>query len=412
LDTMPLHTADTNGSHTDRAIYTGLCLTLFLIPIATSPAVAMSSLTILVWIFSGRIVRQWKSWLKADFFPPVILFIALAFIGLLYTNDIDTGLKFVRKSHYWLLAFAASSITLAQGRDRRLMHFYVAGVTFTSILFVLQYFGLAPMRPPYSIGLHNRWAHISFSLMNALCLISLSYLFRIAGDNRQKALMGGLLIVNFLALALLLSDSGHLGYILMTPIIAYNLIGKRNLASIAALSALLIGLLFLSPVTLSRFNQTITETNNYVEQQSLTPVGLRYYMWGGAIRLYARNPVFGLGTGGYKKAMNEFKPSDTWPDTIQPHNSILYMMVSFGIPGLISILWIYYYLIKKGWLNVNTTGGAFVLYFALVLIVGGLTDTQIIQVHFGTMLALFMGISLKKAEPDMSIEVSPDTEAP
>ena len=167
------------------------------------------------------------------------------------------------------------------------------------------------MRPPYSIGLLNRWAHISFSLMNALCLVSLSYLFRIAVTGRQRTLAIALFLVNFLALALLLSASGHLAYILVTPIISYNLIGKRNLAAIAILSALLVGLLFLSPVTQSRLDQTLNETNSYVEEQSLSPVGLRYYMWGGAVKLYARHPVIGLGTGGYRKAMNEFKLSET-----------------------------------------------------------------------------------------------------
>jgi O-antigen ligase len=382
----------------DKAIYTCLCLALFMIPAATSPAVIMSSLTILIWILSGRMFSRWQSWLKADFMLPVLFFASLAFIGLIYTNDLETGLKYAKKSHYWLLAFAASSISMTHGKGRRLIHFYVAGATFTSALYVLQYFGLAPMRPPYSIGLLNRWAHISFSLMNALCLVSLSYLFRTAGNNREKALTAGLLTVNFLALALLLSDSGHLAFILMTPLISYNLIGRKKLLAIASLSVLLVGLLFLSPVTQSRFSQAVTETNSYVEDQRLSPVGLRFYMWSGAVKLYARNPVLGLGTGGYLGAMDEFKHSDSWPEPIQPHNSILYMMVSFGIPGLISILWIYYYLLRKGWSNMNTPGGTFALYFAIVLIIGGLTDTQIMQVHFGTMLALFMGLSPAPAE--------------
>ncbi|MFC1549618.1 hypothetical protein ACFL4R_01960, partial [Nitrospirota bacterium] len=58
----------------------------------------------------------------------------------------------------------------------------------------------------------------------------------------------------------------------------------------------------------------------------------------------------------------------------------------------------------KGWSNLKSPGGTLTLYFTIVLIIGGLTDSQIMQVHFGTMMALFTGLRL--ARPEESTETS------
>ena len=378
----------------DRAMFFCFCGTLFFVPVATSPAVIMSVFALVFWVFSGKVILERHKWLGQKWLVPVALFVCLNFIGLLYTNNIVTGLYFVEKTHYWLLACAAATLYMNAGRADKLMKYYVAGVTFTSTLFVLQNLGIAPMRPPYSVGLHNKWAHISFSLLDTFGILVLSYYFYIAESRKGKYITGGLILINFIALAILSSDSGHLAFILLSPILAYNIVGRKNLKVVALVSFLFVAALFLSPVTQSRFQQIFDQTDTYIEGEVYTQVGMRYYMWSGAAKLYMENPVIGLGTGGYQDAMEKFRPSAKVPNPIQPHNSFLYMAVSFGIPGIIVILWLFYAILKKGWDKRFTLLGFCTIAYALVLIIGSLTDTQILQVHTGTLFAIFMGLPL------------------
>ncbi len=91
--------------------------------------------------------------------------------------------------------------------------------------------------------------------------------------------------------------------------------------------------------------------------------------------------------------MEQFRTNPSWPRAVQPHNSFLYMMVSFGLPGLASLLWLLYVFLKKGWKARSNIVGYSVLAYGLVLIIGSLTDTQVLSVQTAELFAVFMGLN-------------------
>jgi O-antigen ligase len=134
----------------------------------------------------------------------------------------------------------------------------------------------------------------------------------------------------------------------------------------------------------------------YSEGEIETSVGARLYMWDGAYRIFIEDPIIGVGTGGYMIEMAKHSEFPVAPD--HPHNSFLYLASCFGLVGLSVFLWVLIVLMTKGWRARDSVPGFAVLAFSLVLIIGSLTDTQILSLATGTMFALFTGMSDNEGE--------------
>jgi len=107
------------------------------------------------------------------------------------------------------------------------------------------------------------------------------------------------------------------------------------------------------------------------------------------VSLFMKNPVLGVGTGGYKKATLA-SGGDVGVD--HPHNSFLYMAVSFGAVGIVAFLWFFWLLVKNGWTNRKKPLGFFVFSVALVYLAGGITETNILDAGGAFFLAITTGL--------------------
>jgi O-antigen ligase len=191
--------------------------------------------------------------------------------------------------------------------------------------------------------------------------------------------------------------SGYLAFILLSPIIAYNLLGKRFYLILAAI-AFSILLLFSSPAVQSRIALAINDIKAYQAGNPNTSIGIRLNMWQGAVRIFLENPLIGTGTGGYARAMIKYDH----PNMIsyhrmpsEPHNSFLFMAANYGMLGIISIGWLFVAYFKKGWFARNSLAGFAVLSYGLILLIGSLTASQIISFATAKMFALLAGIKTK-----------------
>jgi O-antigen ligase len=82
-----------------------------------------------------------------------------------------------------------------------------------------------------------------------------------------------------------------------------------------------------------------------------------------------------------------------------PHNNFLYMGVSFGIFGLAACFWFFWKMFKTSWYSRKTGLGYFVLSTCLVLFLGGMFDTQILNT--GTLLFLAMAYGMMNHYPNL-----------
>jgi hypothetical protein len=112
----------------------GFCGMFFLIPLGTSPFLFAGVITVLLWIYSGKFIKDYRLWLNEKWVLPLLAFIALHWIGLLYTNDLKTGLGFASKTYYWLFAFAISSIRFHGYSPKTLTNSFLAGLSLAAIV--------------------------------------------------------------------------------------------------------------------------------------------------------------------------------------------------------------------------------------------------------------------------------------
>jgi O-antigen ligase len=377
---------------TDRIIFYCLCGLFFFIALgATSPAVITSIAAISIWLFSGRFLRQKYRWLKQKWTMPVLFFMLLPWLGLLWTNDVKSGLDFADKSYYWILAFVIASVVVKSDSKRLFFDSFLIGLFLFCIASILQFINIIFI-PEWIPTIFSK--SITHSLLLVFGILVLSYYFKVAANNREKILLGLLMALFFFTLSIGTGRSGYLAFILLSPIIAYNLLGKRFYLILAAI-ALSMLFLFSSPAVQSRIASAVNDIKAYQEGNPNTSIGLRLNMWQGAVRIFLENPLIGTGTGGYAKAMIKYNHPNIisgFQMPSQPHNSFLFMAANYGILGIISIAWLFTAYFKKGWLSRNSLIGFAVLSYGLVLFIGSLTDSQIISLTTAKMFALLTGL--------------------
>lgn len=384
-----------NTGWIDKFLFWGLCLMLFFIPLATSPTIITGGIVLALWLFSGKFIKDRHQWLNQAWLIPVIIFMLLPWMGLLWTNDVTTGLDFAKKSYYWLYAFAIASLTLSRHSVTTLLNAFIAGLTLFSIVSLMQALEIIPMMPMIKELPTISTKSITGSLLLVFGMLILSFYFTKASAAKQKGLIISLMLLFFLTLSIGIGRSGYFAFVILSPLIVYNLIGQRHIIKVAVVTVVIIGALFLSPTVQDRIILAANDIKAYQESNPNTSVGLRLHMWQGAVKMFLENPILGVGTGGYQLAMKEYQTPQLAPqfhNFSQPHNSYLYIAANFGIVGLILFLWIFVILLKNGWQHRQHIVGFSILAFTLVLLIGSLTDAQIIATATGQLFAIFVGM--------------------
>lgn len=374
----------------DKIICYCLCGLFFFLALgATSPVVITGIAAIALWFFSGKFLKQKDSWLKQQWTIPVILFMLLPWLGLLWTNDVRLGIDFAGKSYYWVLSFVIASIVIKNDSRKLFLDCFLAGLFLFCIASILDISFVPQWLPTIDSPKST-----TQSLLLVFGMLVLSYYFKASENNKKKILFISLIVLFLFTLSIGQGRSGYLAFILLSPIIAYNLLGRKSYLILAVITFSALFLLS-SPTVKSRIALAINDVKAYQAGNPNTSIGLRLDMWHGAVRIFLENPLIGTGTGGYANAMIKHHHPNILPHfkmPAHPHNSFLFMAANYGMLGIISIIWLFVAYFKKGWLAKNSLAGFAVLSYGLVLLIGSLTSSQIISLATAKMFALLTGI--------------------
>lgn len=105
---------------------------------------------------------------------------------------------------------------------------------------------------------------------------------------------------------------------------------------------------FFNNIVQQRIDLMFYEVDAFSHGQADTSIGERFQLWKAALYLYGSNPVFGVGPEGFANSMSALSQSGFITEEAakvgrgEVHNQILANLVGLGIPGLVSILSIYF----------------------------------------------------------------------
>jgi O-antigen ligase len=354
----------------NKLLFWSLCGMFFCLPLATAPAAITGGLSLIVWIFSGKVYRDRRQWLNQSWFIPVLLFILFHFIGLLWTKDMGTGIYYTRRTYYWLYAGAIASLAFDKNTMKYLINCFLAGLSITAIISILQFLHLYPLKgdmPTAYIG------HITHTLFLVFGILVVSFYFSKTSNTKTKTFLLLLMILYIIAMLVGWGRAGYLAFVILSPWIGYNLLGQKHKWGITAISLACVCILFLSPTVRSRTALMIHDIRSYENSDPNTSIGWRIFMWNGAVKIFLENPWTGTGTGGYQTAMRKYETpqiSSKFNDLKDPHNIFLYMAINFGILGLIVMIWLFYILVSKSWRQCDNLIGFTILAFTLVTFIG------------------------------------------
>jgi O-antigen ligase len=369
----------------------------FAMPLGTTPWTICAVLAGLIWLFSGRALRFSRSYVENRWSWPVFLLIVLPWIGLLYSPDpAGLGLKYAKKTHYWIYCFALASIASGVFPPKRLVHAFLLGMAVNALVAVFQVMGILPLLKGEYRGVGPAYRTLSAYL--AIGILMASYYFRRAEIRKIQIYLLLLMALYFFHLIVLKGRTGYFTFLVLSPLVVWNLLKRFNVFRALLIWVLLFGLMLASPVVRDMISKTVNQLTYHLNADSSAAWGKaytaqqdRFYMWYGAVHMFMEHPLIGVGTGGYQTYLKERgEPED--PLIAHPHNDFLYMAVSFGIVGIFAFLWLFREILGNAWKERDTTLGYFVFSAALVILVSGLFNAQTLDAGMAFLVAVTVGL--------------------
>lgn len=353
------------------------CLFLF-IPVAKSPSIIAGVSALAIWFLSGKFIKDRRKWLGQKWILPVLAFLILPWAGLLWTEDPRVGIKFAKSSYLWFFPLMIASID-SNGTTKKesLLKAFLIGLSFTALLSIMQFLGVLPKKNGLPIGLLSGLAHGTLSLFLVFGILIMSFYFKNVTTKRAKLLTLMLLVFYCIDLSVVQGRTGLLAFILLSPIIMYNLLDTRHILFIVLASISILVFFAASPTVRKRMDLIKTDIEQYSKGNPDTSIGARFYMWKFSKEIIIEHPIIGAGTGGFKILWKTNKPDKISHYFNTPHNTFLSVASSFGLIGLVPLIWLFITLFRFGLYNQNNIMGFSVLIFSLVFFVGSFTNTLV-----------------------------------
>ncbi len=365
----------------DDAIFGCIALTFLLLPTGTAPPLIGMGLACAVWLFSGRFVSV-LSIVKQAWFRPVILFFLLPWIGMVYSQNPDLGMDYAMKTKYWIALFVVVGCYYSEKRFFILVSALWAGLFTGAVLALGQVLGLVEPIRVHHLGFGI--VHTLVSMYLIIGILMAAFYFKLATTRQSKIGLIVLILAFLFHLTVLEGRSGYLIFVLLSPLVARDLMYSFPLKIKVLACVLLVLSLCLSPVVRNRVVDTVAKVNENREKIMAGEVIKkmpRFYITGQALDVMKKHPIIGIGTGSLTEPTRA-----KGHEVAHPHNNFLYMGVSFGIIGIISCAWLFWNMVSRSWPSRETPLGYFVFSTCLVLFLGGMFDTQILNT--GTLLLL------------------------
>lgn len=383
-----------------RAAQRAFSAAFFFLPI--SKALLLLTLTgaFALFILSGDFIAACRRWRTFQWIAPALCLAAFPLPSLFVHNDATVGWSHLGLSYYWLIAFAAF-LAATVYPVLPWIRAFVVGVFCTFCYAIVTATGVISL-PWAPAGLGN---YILYSQLLATAVVLLSVVYRHEDDRRLRALY--LLVMAAFYAGLLAGDgrSGLLAVLVLLPFVFFNIFPRSNTVTVLAVCAVATAVLLASPRVQARIEAAANDLRLLQTEVTETSLGYRYEMWRTAAAVIRENPVLGAGPDGFNKMWHSTPRTGEGLGFVEPHNAFLFYASSYGVPGLVALVWLYGAVLLTAWRRRETLEGSAVFAFAVICIVGSATNTMFRGTVSHVWLMLFIGLQggLLREQFDISL---------
>lgn len=363
------------------------CAAFFFLPISKSLLFLALAIAFGLFIAGGGFHGAVSKWRALPWTMPALALALLPLLSLVAHPDLQDGLSNLDLAYYWLLAFVAF---LASSRMAILpwIRAFLCGVFIAFCYAQAMSAGWEGLRTaPGSLA-----NYILYSQMLAISIALLAVLYAHEADRRWKSLYLAGIVLFLVGMAFGNGRSGMLAVLVLFPFIFSNLFPNASRVKILLVCVVAVLALLMSPRVQTRIEAAVSDLRLMQNEMKETSLGYRIDMWTVASEVVRENPVFGAGPDGFRKAWRSTPRTGEALRFVEPHNAFFFYASSYGMIGLAALLWLYAALLRTGWRYRTSLPGGIAFSFAVVVVVGSLTNTMFMGSISHAWMMLFMGL--------------------
>jgi O-antigen ligase len=350
-----------------QALLTGLSIFGFILPLSKSAgSIAMGMLYIYAFVMMARDQNFRASAIRSINQPlivPIGIYIFVALLALSFTEQLSEGINEIKQIVNLLLVYLLVSVSIDAEQDKAirlknagaLLLSFLAGILVLDIIGLLTYFGLVGraryVLPVHPLNMHHVW----FGNLNALGVYTAVFLLLFPYSGKRSAvsaLLWTFIVLGAVSMLLSTARTAWFGMIFTSLVLIFFSLKNKKVLAVAGLSLIVACLAAYSfdDVIHRRISLIFSDISLFSSGVTNTSIGARLLMWKASLKLFLSHPVFGVGTGDYKAAIAGLVSSGDLPPFIlkfnQPHNMYLFTLVTNGLVGFFSLLFIFYRILR------------------------------------------------------------------
>ncbi len=366
------------------------------IPISTTAMSVVGTLILVLALFAGNYRQRLQMMVINPVSLALLLYMALFFIGLLWTENIGEGLDMIRRQ--WRLLLLPVLLPFITEKLRtQVVYGFIIGVsaamlvTWLAFFDVIDWWGLGPE----NLTLGNYHVIYNPLLAFGFYLVCHELFWR---SRTLWVRAGWLILAVAMALNMFVTKgrAGQLAFFVIMAVLMVQLCRKKLLRA-CLIFVVLFPLVFIaaykvSPVFKERIDQVKLEIEMFHENPA-TSIGQRLLFWQNSWDIIKDNLLFGVGTGDFPDAYAEINKmnSPMVVATDNPHSQYVFSLCEFGLLGLLSLLFLFATQIREAFRNKDEWWRIKVvlpLFFLVIMLV----ESYLLVYETGFLFSLFAAV--------------------
>ncbi|MFA5427829.1 MAG: O-antigen ligase family protein [Sulfurimonas sp.] len=326
----------------------------FLVPISRAGLSFLTAILFLLWLFSDNFKKR-VDFLKSDkTVIYLVAFIALSILSLLWSDNVSSGIEYIRRYWYFLVLFVIAS-TIQKKFIEYAVSAFLAGMLLSEIISYGVFFELWSFKRA-TVEFPNPFMnHIQYSML--LAFTSLLLLNKIFYDQniKLKVLYSLFFLTTTANLFLNSGRTGQVAFALSIFVVGFLNI-KNKIMAFFAISTLVISIFYaayqISPNFKERVHIGMSDINKIIDNKDYcASIGLRVGAWIVGGEIFLDNPILGIGSNGEMDVLKEYisknhQEMECVKEMPSYHNFYIQTAVHLGIIGLFFYIMIFYNLLR------------------------------------------------------------------